>query len=93
VKAYALTEDDIDALGLLGGIAAFCFAAGTAAVTYALSTFQNVQLSTAEQALRAFWRGTGIAILFVGIILFIVGGGFSCVRGGRFARIRDTSRF
>jgi hypothetical protein len=93
VKAYPLTEDDLDHLTLLDGAAAFSFSVASGALTYVLTTGQNLALSSAPAQKLEFWKGTQLVSAVFGFIFLFATIALICARMNRVSGIKNRTTF
>jgi hypothetical protein len=90
MKAFAVTEDELENLGLisLGSTASFSVASFLAA--FCLSVWTSKAFSTGvSPETVAYWDGLCIAAPFATILLLILGVALICMGKGKIRKIKD----
>ena len=73
MKAYTVTEDQLENLGTLQFSTALCFSLAAALLTFWIGVKQDVAFSTAPGAADDWWNGLATGALVGAILLAILG--------------------
>lgn len=94
LKAYPLTEDQIETLSGLGLLAAGCFTVAGACLGFAIDLTKDLRLAAGiDPAALAWWEGVNYASFGGSAVFFVAGFLFWYWHGSKLKKIKDNTIF
>ena len=94
LKAYAITQSELNELGAIGLLASVSFAIATLSCGIWLDVAKDIAFSKElPSATLAFWHGVSTSAGTVALLTFLAGVGLVCRGGTRLAAIKRETEF